>query len=69
MSVHGRLRAIVIFEQLHNAQLHLKKRRNGNAPLATLCPIWPSRYWNSGPPGPQTKPLAFHQQTSLFFFK
>ena len=40
MSVQGRLRAIVIFEQLHNAQLHLKKRRNGNAPLATLCPIW-----------------------------
>ena len=42
-------------------QLLSKKCRSGGEPLATLCPIWPARDLNLGPPAPETNALPLDQ--------
>ena len=43
---------------LQAAELLSTKYRNGGEPLATLCPIWPTRDLNLRPLAPETNALS-----------
>ena len=51
--------------RLKKMQLHLKQCGGGGEPLATLCPIWPTRGLNLRPPAPN----AFYYRSTKWLVK